>query len=152
MRGRANPSRGRYVVITDVNVKALYGEQFVDAMLQLTPSVALMAFPAGEASKTRRVKEEIEDWMLARACNRDTCIIALGGGVVGDTVGFVAATFLRGVPYIQVQGNLACYDLLFHCQYFIVSLKFTACLRDCKQRSQLRSWQWSTRRLAARWA
>ena len=40
--------------------------------------------------------------MLQHLCNRDTCMIALGGGVVGDLVGFVAATYMRGVPFVQV--------------------------------------------------
>ena len=58
--------------------------------------------PSGEGSKCREVKAAIEDFMLAHRCNRDTCMIALGGGVVGDLVGYVAATFMRGVPYVQV--------------------------------------------------
>ena len=58
--------------------------------------------PAGENSKCRDVKAAIEDFMLAHRCNRDTCMIAMGGGVVGDLVGYVAATFMRGVPYVQV--------------------------------------------------
>ncbi len=68
------------------------------------PRVATYTMPAGERHKTRATKERIEDWMLAaeRACNRDTCVVALGGGVVGDMAGFVAATFARGVPFVQV--------------------------------------------------
>jgi len=58
--------------------------------------------PCGEGSKSRTVKAAIEDYMLLHRCNRDTCMIALGGGVVGDLVGYVAATFMRGVPYVQV--------------------------------------------------
>lgn len=58
--------------------------------------------PSGEGSKSREVKAAIEDFMLQHRCNRDTCMIALGGGVVGDLVGYVAATFMRGVPYVQV--------------------------------------------------
>mmetsp|Transcript_22712 Transcript_22712/g.51396 ORF Transcript_22712/g.51396 Transcript_22712/m.51396 type:complete len:440 (-) Transcript_22712:833-2152(-) len=58
--------------------------------------------PAGENSKCRAVKDSIEDFMLLHRCNRDTVMIALGGGVVGDLVGFVAATYMRGVPVIQV--------------------------------------------------
>ena len=54
--------------------------------------------PAGENSKCRAVKDSIEDFMLLHRCNRDTVMIALGGGVVGDLVGFVAATYMRGVP------------------------------------------------------
>jgi len=58
--------------------------------------------PHGEGSKSRAMKAAIEDFMLAHRCNRDTCMLALGGGVVGDLVGYVAATYMRGVPYVQI--------------------------------------------------
>jgi len=57
---------------------------------------------AGEGSKCREVKAAIEDFMLLHRCNRDTCMLALGGGVVGDLVGYVAATYMRGVPVVQI--------------------------------------------------
>jgi pentafunctional AROM polypeptide len=47
----------------------------------------------GEESKSRAVKAEVEDWMLSEGCNRDTVMIALGGGVIGDLCGFIAATY-----------------------------------------------------------
>ena len=56
----------------------------------------------GEESKSREVKDAIEDFMLAYKCNRDTCMFALGGGVTGDLVGFVASTYMRGVPFVQI--------------------------------------------------
>lgn len=68
-----------------------------DGKLLLTYQV-----PTGENAKCRKVKADIEDFMLAHRCNRDTCVIALGGGVVGDLAGYVAATYMRGVPVIQV--------------------------------------------------
>jgi len=68
-----------------------------DGKLLLTYQV-----PAGENTKSREVKAAIEDFMLLHRCNRDTCMLALGGGVVGDLVGYVAATFMRGVPFVQV--------------------------------------------------
>ena len=64
------------------------------------------AVPAGEGTKCRAIKAEIEDFMLAHRCNRDTCLIALGGGVVGDLTGYVAATFMRGVPVVQVPTSM----------------------------------------------
>ncbi len=101
--------------MTDTNVGALYALQFEVALraaatasssasASAAPRVATYTMPAGERHKTRATKERIEDWMLAapRACNRDTCVVALGGGVVGDMAGFVAATFARGVPFVQV--------------------------------------------------
>ena len=62
--------------------------------------------PPGEVHKTRKTKAEIEDFMLSQACTRDTCLIALGGGVIGDMVGYVAATFMRGIPIIQIPTTL----------------------------------------------
>src|SRR5690606_14833914 len=62
--------------------------------------------PPGEASKTRQTKGEIEDWMLSQGCTRDTIILALGGGVIGDMIGYVAATFMRGVKFCQIPTTL----------------------------------------------
>jgi 3-dehydroquinate synthase len=62
--------------------------------------------PAGEAHKTRATWAELTDGLLAAGCGRDTVIVAVGGGVVGDVAGFVAATYLRGVPVVQVPTSL----------------------------------------------
>ncbi len=67
---------------------------------------ARLTFPAGEASKTRETWQRLSDEMLATGLDRQSAIVALGGGVVGDLAGFVAATFLRGVPYAQVPTTL----------------------------------------------
>jgi 3-dehydroquinate synthase len=66
----------------------------------------LLAFPAGEQSKTRETWRELTDGMLSAEYGRDAAVVALGGGVVGDLAGFVAATYLRGVPCIQVPTSL----------------------------------------------
>jgi 3-dehydroquinate synthase len=62
--------------------------------------------PAGESNKTREVWARLTDDMLAKGYGRDSAVIALGGGVVGDLAGFVAATFMRGIPVIQVPTTL----------------------------------------------
>jgi 3-dehydroquinate synthase len=67
---------------------------------------ARLGFPAGEASKTRETWLRLTDEMLSQGIDRHAAIVALGGGVVGDLAGFVAATFLRGVPYAQVPTTL----------------------------------------------
>src|SRR5213593_2640865 len=96
----------RYVVITDSHVAKLYGKQvmarFYDAKLQ----VELLEFPAGEWNKTRETWALLSDRMLAAQIGRDSAVIALGGGVVGDVAGFVAATYLRGIPCVQVPTTL----------------------------------------------
>ena len=65
-----------------------------------------LAFPAGERSKTRETWARLTDALLQREFGRDSGLIALGGGVAGDLAGFVAATYMRGLPYIQVPTTL----------------------------------------------
>ena len=60
----------------------------------------------GETSKSRKTKADVEDWLLQQGCTRDTVILALGGGVLGDLVGFVAATYMRGVRFCQIPTSL----------------------------------------------
>jgi 3-dehydroquinate synthase len=67
---------------------------------------ARLSFPAGEASKRRETWIRLSDEMLALGLDRQTAIVALGGGVVGDLAGFVAATFMRGIPYAQIPTTL----------------------------------------------
>ena len=96
----------RYAVITDSHVEALYGGQIVAALQDAKLPVELLQFPAGEWNKTRETWAALADRMLALELGRDCAVIALGGGVVGDVAGFVAATYLRGVPYVQVPTSL----------------------------------------------
>lgn len=97
---------GRYVVITDTNVKKLYGEPFVKLLSRHTDNAKLLTVPAGERSKNRRTKEFLEDRLIAFGANRDSLVIALGGGMIGDLAGFVAATLFRGVGYVQIPTTL----------------------------------------------
>src|SRR5436309_595603 len=94
----------RKFVITDSNVGALYGKEFLRALRQ--PREYLLSIPAGEKSKNRRIKERIEDRILSLGVTRDSLIVALGGGVIGDLAGFVAASLLRGLPYVQIPTTL----------------------------------------------
>jgi len=66
----------------------------------------ILTIPAGESNKTRETWSRLTDQMLAKGFGRDSAVIALGGGVVGDLAGFVAATFMRGVPVIQIPTTL----------------------------------------------
>lgn len=91
----------RYVVITDAHVAPLYGESIASRL-----RAPLLTFPAGEWNKTRETWATLSDRMLAAQLGRDAAVIALGGGVVGDVAGFVAATYLRGVPYVAVPTTL----------------------------------------------
>ena len=96
----------RYAVITDSHVAKLYGEKLVARCHDATLRVDSIEFPAGEWNKTRETWATLSDRMLAAQFGRDSAVIALGGGVVGDVAGFVAATYLRGIPYVQVPTTL----------------------------------------------
>src|SRR5438309_1806179 len=96
----------RYAVITDSHVSGLFGKQVVARLHDGTFPAELFEFPAGEWNKTRETWAMLSDRMLAAHFGRDCGVIALGGGVVGDMAGFVAATYLRGVPYVQVPTSL----------------------------------------------
>ncbi|KAK1765577.1 Pentafunctional AroM protein [Phialemonium atrogriseum] len=109
-----NIKSSTYVLLTDTNLSPLYVPQFqrvfhgAVAEAGQSDNVRLLtyAIPPGESSKGRETKAEIEDWMLSQKCTRDTVVIALGGGVIGDMIGYVAATFMRGVRFVQVPTTL----------------------------------------------
>jgi 3-dehydroquinate synthase len=93
-------------VITDSTVRRLYGLHVLH-LLRLHDFRAIQIdFPAGERSKNIRVVEILHTALLEAGIHRDSLIVALGGGVVGDIAGFVAATILRGVRYVQVPTTL----------------------------------------------
>jgi 3-dehydroquinate synthase len=94
-----------YAVITDDTVGPLYAQALV-ADLAGHGRATLHVMPAGEAHKTRDTWAFLTDELLAAGCGRDTTVVALGGGVVGDLAGFVAATFMRGVPVVQCPTSL----------------------------------------------
>jgi 3-dehydroquinate synthetase len=98
-----------YVIITDNNLAPLYLSKLLSSFhSQLKNGTRLLAriLAAGEKSKSRNTKESIEDYLLDESCTRDTCLIALGGGVIGDLVGYVASTFMRGIPFVQIPTTL----------------------------------------------
>ena len=92
----------RYAFISDDNVAALHGHPLMEGTREAGLDASLFTFPAGEASKTRRSWSILTDELLEAGFGRDSCVVAVGGGVTTDLAGFVAATFLRGVPVVQV--------------------------------------------------
>lgn len=96
----------RVAIIADQTVAALYGERARASFGGGDPAPLLLTFPAGERHKTRQTWATLSDQLIAAGYGRDTVIVALGGGVTGDLAGFVAATYLRGVPFIQVPTTL----------------------------------------------
>lgn len=99
LRGLAS----RFAIITDDRVKELYGNALVES---LGLDVELFSFPGGELYKTRETKENLEDQLLEKGFGRDSCVIALGGGIVIDVAGFLASTYCRGVPLVMMPTSL----------------------------------------------
>ena len=93
----------RVVMLADQTVLQLYREGRLGG---LGWTGEALTFPAGEQSKTRDTWAHLTDGLLERGYGRDSGIIALGGGVTGDLAGFVAATYMRGLPYLQVPTTL----------------------------------------------
>ena len=98
---RATRSR-RCAVVTDSNVKALYAARTCAALERAGFTPLLYAFPAGEQSKNLAAYGKILEFFAENRLTRSDLVIALGGGVPGDMAGFAAATYQRGVDYIQI--------------------------------------------------
>lgn len=94
----------KIVIITDDHVKKLYGEKLAITLQKAKP--LLLSFFPGEKSKNYQIKNDLDEQLIAHQCDRETIILALGGGVVGDMAGFIAATYMRGVHYIQIPTTL----------------------------------------------
>lgn len=93
-------------IISDSNVWPLYGSRAKESLKNDGMEVAEFVFPAGEESKNGLVYLEILNFLAENTLTRADVIVALGGGVVGDMAGFAAATYLRGIRYIQVPTTL----------------------------------------------
>lgn len=99
----AAPAR-RYAIVTDSNVGGIYAARVARAIG--TDRATTFTIPAGESHKTRDSWTRVTDDLLGERFGRDSAVIALGGGVIGDLAGFVAATFMRGIPFVQVPTTL----------------------------------------------
>lgn len=97
---------GGLVVISDENVYPLHGESVVKSLLSDGFQVSGLSVQPGERSKTIKEAIKIYDYLIQHHVERADAIVALGGGMVGDLAGFVAATYLRGIPFIQVPTSL----------------------------------------------
>ena len=93
-------------IISDSNVWPLYGELARQSLQQAGYQTVHYCFPAGEESKNANTFFSILNFLAENKLTRSDLIIALGGGVVGDISGFAAATYLRGIPYVQVPTSL----------------------------------------------
>ena len=93
-------------IIADDNVARLHARRIAEAVGRERERTRLFTFPAGEASKSRDVWALLTDALIEARFGRDTVVVAIGGGVTGDLAGFVAATFMRGVPIVHVPTSL----------------------------------------------
>ncbi|MGD8375971.1 MAG: 3-dehydroquinate synthase [Acidobacteriota bacterium] len=103
---RTAPLGSRHVLVTDDRVRPLHAEGLASCLRAEGLRIDLLSFPAGEASKTRDTVALLQDQLVDLGCGRDTGILAVGGGVVGDLAGFLAATYHRGLPHVMVPTTL----------------------------------------------
>jgi len=94
------------LLVTDSNVGPLYGEQVAALLAEAGLHPVVYAIPAGESSKTLAIAEKIYTCIIEHGLDRKSPVFALGGGVVGDLAGFVASTYMRGVPFVQLPASL----------------------------------------------
>jgi 3-dehydroquinate synthase len=99
---RSAGAGSRVAIITDRNVGRRYGKR----VARLLGGAPVFTIPAGEQHKNRKTWAMLTDRLLHAGFGRDTTIVALGGGVIGDLAGFVAATYMRGIPVVQVPTTL----------------------------------------------
>jgi len=94
------------VVITHPSINILYGEEVAENFVAQGWTTDIIEVPEGESFKNLGQVEKLYDHLLELKCDRKSVLVALGGGVIGDLVGFVAATYQRGIPFIQMPTTL----------------------------------------------
>lgn len=100
------PAGHAALIVTNPTVAALYGGQLQSALAGRFRQVHMLVLPDGEEYKTWQTLNLVFDALLGHGCDRKTVLFALGGGVIGDMTGFAAASFMRGVPFVQVPTTL----------------------------------------------
>lgn len=98
--------RKQVAIVSNTTVAPLYMQKIAQPLRDAGVSVIEIILPDGEAYKNNETLQTIYDHLLQNRCERNTTLTALGGGVIGDLTGYAAATYLRGVPFIQVPTTL----------------------------------------------
>ncbi len=98
--------KGRALLVTDSNVGPLYAEPCQTSLAAAGIDAKLVVLPAGESTKCEQRLFDLYDHALDHKMSRSSFVVALGGGVVGDIAGYLAATYLRGIPFIQIPTTL----------------------------------------------
>jgi len=96
----------KWVVFSQDGIFRLYGNEFLDDLKAAGFNVNTILLPDGEKDKSLSVLDDVYSQLIEMGCDRSSTFLALGGGVVGDVAGFIAATFMRGVDYIQIPTTL----------------------------------------------
>lgn len=97
---------GSVAIITNPTVAVLYGEVVQSSLVAAGNSVTIIEIPDGEEFKNAETLNRVYDQLIEAGIDRNSFIVALGGGVVGDLAGYAAATYLRGIPFVQVPTTL----------------------------------------------
>ncbi len=100
------PAASTALIVSNTTVAPLYAASLYTALQPHYREVHTLSLPDGEAHKTWETLNQIFDCLLSHGCDRKTVLFALGGGVVGDMTGFAAASYMRGVPFVQVPTTL----------------------------------------------
>ena len=96
----------KIAIITDTNVEPLYADEIQKALGAVSDKVFVYAIPAGEEHKNLSEIEKVYEFLIQNHFDRHDMLVALGGGVVGDMTGFAAATYLRGIAFVQIPTTL----------------------------------------------
>lgn len=100
------PLGRKYAIIADSKVNQLFGKEMLRKIVNKGLKAEIIVFDSGEKNKNLETVAMLQEQMLKKGFGRDSAIVAFGGGVVGDVAGFVAATFCRGIPYVNVPTTL----------------------------------------------
>lgn len=99
-------NRKKLCIVTDSKVKGLYADEICMLLKNKCKSIVVFDFPYGEQNKNLDTVKNIYEFLIQNKFERKDMLLALGGGVVGDTAGFVAATYLRGIDFVQIPTTL----------------------------------------------
>ena len=103
---KLNLSFGKVCIVSDQTVAELYSGAVQTELEKLQVPVDLFTFPAGENNKNIETVKDLYEFLICQHYGRNDLLIALGGGVVGDLTGFAAATYLRGIDFVQIPTTL----------------------------------------------
>lgn len=103
---KLNTKEKRLCIVTESTVGPIYVSEIKNILEKVAKEVYVFQFPAGESNKNLNVVKDVYEFLINNHFDRSDMLVALGGGVVGDLTGFIAATYLRGIEFIQIPTSL----------------------------------------------